>query len=160
MIQILMKEDIESALRNIEEDYNTCFRMIRRIYDYLEKFGVKEFNKYSTYKWSLDKDKIKSFSYVCIRYGSSLKNKCAIKRRSHMESNELYRWVEKKDLIEEALNEAYDYITERVSAVKFKIEGLKETARDIEQKLDAVSQEYDEEIKAAKKVLRGVTFDD
>ena len=151
-----MKEDIESTLKSIEEDYNTCFRMIRRIYDYLDKFGVKEFNRYSQYKWSFDRDKTKGYNYVCIRYGSSLKKKCTIKRRSQMETADLYAWVDQKELIQDALDEAYEYIEAKVSAVKSKIEGLKEIVEEYEGKLDAISKEYDEEIKVARKVLRKI----
>ena len=152
-----MKEDIESTLRAIEEDYNTCFRLIRRIYEYLDQFGIKEFNRYSQYKWSLDRDKTKGYSYVCVRYGSSLKKKCMIRRRSDMENADLYKWVEHKDFIKEALDEAYQYVQEKVNAVKNKIEDLRTIVEDYEEKLDDISKDYDEK-KATRKVLRDEDF--
>ena len=148
------KEDIETSLRIIEEDYITCFRMIRRIYDYLDRFGLKEFNKYSKYKWSYDRDKTKAYNYVCIRYGSSLKQKCVIKRISHVENADLYRWIDQKDLIQEALDEAYQHIYTKVSTVKEKIENLKEIVEEYEEKLNDMSREYDE-MTETRKVLRG-----
>ena len=139
-----MKEDIESALQVIEEDYNVCFKLIRKIYDYLETFGVKEFNQYSTYKWSFDRDKTRKYSYLCIRSGSSLNRKCMVKRRPYLEDADLYKWVEQKDLIEEALDEAYQYIHKKVTDVKSKIEEMKETVEDYAEKLEDVTREYEE----------------
>jgi len=148
-----MYEDIESALKIIEEDYITCFRMVRKIFDYLEKFGLKEFNKYSKYKWNYDRDKNKEYSYVCIRHGNSLAKKCLIKRRSYLDTADLYRWIDQKNLIQEALEEAYQYICEKVNEVKGKIENLKEIVGEYEEKLGDISKDY-EETRQARKVLR------
>ena len=151
------KEDIENALQIIDDDYITCFKMIRRIFDYLETFGLKDFNRHSKYKWSFDKDKGKGFSYVCIRYGSSLTKKCLVKRRAYIEDADLYKWVGNKDLIREAMDEAYQYIYTKVNTVKSKIDDLKEIAEDYKRKLDNLSDDY-EEAKIAGKVLRGEPF--
>ena len=152
-INIPKKEDIETNLRIIEEDYLTCFRMIRRIYDYLDRFGLKDFNRYSKFKWTYDQDKSKAYNYVCIRQGSSLKQKCVIKRLSHVENADLYRWIEHKDMIQEALDEAYEYIYTKITTVKDKLENLKEIVEDYEEKLDDMTRDY-EDSKIARKVLR------
>jgi hypothetical protein len=151
------KEDIDSALRTIDEDYIICFKMIRKMYDYLETFGLKDFNKYSKYKWSYDRDKGKGYSYVCIRFGSSLSRKCLVKRRAYIEDADLHKWVEHKDLIKEALEEAYQYISEKVNAVKKKIEDLKGFMEEYKGKLDDISNDYDE-AKLAGKELRWEEF--
>jgi hypothetical protein len=147
------REDIEDALKTIDEDYILCFKMIRKIYDYLETLGVKEFNKYSKYKWSYDRDKNKGYNYVCIRYGSSLAKKCLVKRRAYVEDADLYRWVQHKDLIQEALDEADQYVYTKVNAVKNKMEGLRTVMEDYGEKLDDISKDY-EEAQLAKKELR------
>jgi len=152
-ITIPRKDDIEDTLRVIEEDYNTCFRMIRRIFEYLEKFGLREFNRCSKYKWSYDRDKSRAYSYVCIRYGNSLMKKCLIKRRSHVDTADLYRWIANKELIQEALDEAYEYIRTKTIAVKNKIEDMRALMEDYEEKFGDISQEYDK-TKVARKVLR------
>jgi hypothetical protein len=104
------KEDIDAALQTIDEDYIICFKMIRKIHNYLETFGLKDFNRHSKYKWSFDRDKNKGYNYVCIRYGSSLTKKCLVKRRAWVEDADLYKWVRHKDLIREAVDEAYQSI--------------------------------------------------
>src|SRR5215469_680187 len=114
------KTDVENALKAIDEDYITCFEMIRKIYDYLETIGLEDFNRHSKYKWSYDRDKSKGFSYICIRYGSSLTKKCLVKRRAYIEDSDLYKWVGNKDLIKEAMDEAFEYIYTKVHAVKSK----------------------------------------
>ena len=131
--------------------------MIRRIFDYLETFGLKDFNRHSKYKWSYDRDKSKGFSYVCVRYGSSLTKKCLVKRRAYIEDADLYKWVKHKDLIKEALDEAYEYIYAKVTAVKNRIQDLREFTEEYKEKLDNLSEEY-EEAKLANKVLRGEPF--
>jgi hypothetical protein len=146
------KEDIDAALRIIDEDYVECFKMIRKIFDYLETFGLKDFNRHSKYKWSFDRDKSKGYSYVCIRYGSSLSKKCLVKRRAWVEDADLYKWVKHKDLIQEALDEAYQYICTRVNIVKNKIEDLKGIAKDYKEKLDGITKDYEEQL--AEKELR------
>jgi hypothetical protein len=148
--------DIENALRIIDEDYIKCFKIIRQIFDYLETFGLKDFNRNSKYKWSYDRDKSKRFSYVCIRYGSSLTKKCLVKRRAYIEDADLYKWVGNKDLIREALDEAYQYIYLKVSTAKSKIEDMKEIAEDYQEKLDNLSGDYEE--KFGTKELRGEPF--
>ena len=145
-----MKEDIDSALLVIEEDYKVCFKLIRRMYDYLVTFGVKEFHQYSKYKWSYDRDKSKNYSYLCIRFGNSLKRKCMVKRRPYMEDADLYKWVEYNDFIKDALDEAYQYIHKKVNNVKEKIEEMKETAEEYEGKLEDLTKDFDE-IKPADK---------
>jgi hypothetical protein len=151
------KEDIDSALKVIDEDYIICFKMIRKIFEYLETFGLKEFNKYSKYKWTYDRDRNKGYSYVCIRYGSSLSRKCLVKRRAYIEDADLHKWVEHKELIKEALEEAYQYIYTKVNAVKNKIEDLKGFMDEYKEKLDDISNDYDE-AKLAGKVLRWEEF--
>jgi len=152
-----IKEDIETSIHVIEEDYNTCFRMIRRIYDYLDRFGLKEFNKYSKYKWNYDRDRSREYSYVCIRYGNSLIKKCLIKKRSHVDTADLYRWIESKELIQEALDEAYEYISEKTNTAKRKMEELKGIMEGYGEKFDDITNEYDE-AKQARKVLREELF--
>jgi hypothetical protein len=150
------KDDIESALRLIDEDYIKCFKVIREIYDYLETFGLKDFNRHSKYKWSFDRDKGKGCSYVCIRYGSSLTKKCLVKRRAYIEDADLYKWVGNKELIREALDEAYQYIYLKVNIVKKKIEDMKGIAEDYKEKLDNLSGDSEERL--ASKEIRGEPF--
>ena len=154
-----MKEQIDIALEAIEEDYKTCLRIIVRYYDYLDTCGLKEFNKYSKYKWSYDRDRSNGYSYVCIRYGSSLMRKCLVKRRAFIESEDLYKWVENKDLIHEALDEAYQYIVRKINTVKSKIEAMKAIAENYAEKLEDIFDDY-ENAKAASKRLSGVDFSD
>ena len=149
-----MKEPIDRALLAIEEDYKVCLRIIGRYFDYLDTCGLKEFNKYSKYKWSFDRDKSDGYSYVCIRYGSSLMRKALVKKRAHIETDDLYKWVENKELIQESLDEAYQYIVSKVNTVKIKIEAMKEVAEDYEEKLNNISEDYDL-VKSASKKLGG-----
>jgi len=150
------KIDIETALRAIDEDYIKCFKVIREIYDYLETFGLKDFNRHSKYKWSFDRDRSKGCSYVCIRYGSSLTKKCLVKRRAYIEDADLYKWVGNKRLIREALDEAYQYVYIKVNAVRKKIANMREIAEDYKEKLDDLSEYSEEEL--ASKELRGEPF--
>ena len=147
-----MKEHIDFALLTIEEDYKVCLRIIGRYFEYLEICGLKSFNKYSKYKWSYDRDKSNGHSYVCIRYGSSLMRKCLVKRRAFIEPDDLYKWTENKDLIQEALDEAYQYIVTKINNAKIKIEAMKEIAENYEEKLGDISEDY-EKIKFARKRL-------
>ena len=147
-----MKEHIDSALYTIEEDYKVCLRIIGRYFDYLDTCGLKEFNKFSKYKWSYDRDKGNGYSYVCIRYGNSLMKKCLVKRRAYIENDDLYKWVQNKDLIQEALDEAYQYIITKINAVKIKIEAMKELAEDYEEKLEGIFEVYDEAKSASKRL--------
>jgi len=157
MADIEDREDIENALRTIDEDYVICFKMIRKIFDYLETIGLQDFNRHSKYKWSFNRDKSKGYSYVCIRDGNSLTRKCLVKRRVYVENADLYKWIKHKDLIREALDEAYQYIYTKVNAVKSKIEDLKEIMEGYNKKLDDLSKDYEEE-RLAVKELRGEPF--
>jgi len=138
-----MDENIDAALQTIEDDYKICLRIIGRYFDYLETCGLKEFNKYSKYKWSYDRDRSKGGSYVCIRYGNSLIKKCLVKKRAYIENDELYKWVKNKDLVQEALDEAYQYIVNKVNSVKGKIDGMKKTAEEYAEKLENISEDND-----------------
>jgi len=144
-----VKDQIDIALQTIEDDYQICLRIIGRYFEYLETCGLKEFNRYSRYKWTYDRDKTNGYSYVCIRFRSSMMKKCLIKKRPYIEKEDLYRWVENKQLIQEALDEAYWYISQKVEAAKAKIEAIKATAEDYEEKLDGLD---DEAIQTAKKL--------
>ena len=147
-----MKEDIDYALETIDEDYKKSLRIIGRYFDYLETCGLKEFNKFSKYKWTYDRDRSNGYSYVCIRYGSSLMKKVLIKKRAYIENDELFKWVKNKDLIKEALDEAYQYILNKISTVMSKIEAIKAVAEDYDEKLDEIFEEYDETALASKKL--------
>ena len=138
-----MNDHIDIALKTIEEDYKICLKIIGKYFDYLETCGLKEFNKFSKYKWSYDRDKSNGYSYVCIRYGSSLIKKCLVKKRAYIENDDLYKWVKNKDLIGEALDEAYQYIVNKINDVKSKIEAMKEIAENYDEKLEDISEDYD-----------------
>jgi hypothetical protein len=140
-----MHEHIDVAMQEIEDDYKVCLKIIGRYYDYLETCGLKEFNKYSKYRWSYDRDRVKGGSYVCIRYGNSLLKKCLVKKRAYIENEDLYKWVRNKVLIQEALDEAYQYIAEKVSGVKLEIDEMKKTAEEYAEKLENLSDDDDEE---------------
>lgn len=147
-----MNGNIDSALATIEDDYKICLKVIGKYYDYLDTCGLKEFNKFSTYKWTYDRDKSNGYSYLCIRHGSSLKNKCLVKKRAFIENEDLYNWVQHKDLVNEALDEAWEYIVKKVNDVKTKIEAMKEIAEDYEEKLGEMSEDF-EIVKVASKKL-------
>ena len=140
----MVDENIESALQTIEDDYKICLRIIGRYFDYLEKCGLKEFNKYSKYRWSYDRDRSKGGSYVCIRYGNSLIKKCLVKKRAYIENADLYNWVRNKKLIQEALDEAYQYISNKISGVKGEIDEMKNTAEEYDEKLENISGDEDD----------------
>jgi hypothetical protein len=140
-----MDEQIDVALQTIEDDYKICLRIIGRYFDYLETCGLKEFNKYSKYRWSYDRDRSKGGSYVCIRYGNSLIKKCLVKKRAYIENDELYKWVKNKELVQEALDEAYQYIANKISGVKGKIDDIKKTAEEYAEKLDGISGDAEKE---------------
>jgi hypothetical protein len=152
-----MKEHIDSAMLAIEEDYKVCLRIIGRYFDYLDTCGLKEFNKYSKYRWTLDRDKGNGYSYVCIRYGNSLLKKCLVKKRPYIEKDDLYKWVQNKKLIQEALEEAYQFIVSKVNTVKDEIEAIKEAAENYEEKLGDISEDY-EKVKMVSKKLGGEDF--
>ncbi len=134
-----MIEHIDVAMQEIEDDYKVCLKIIGRYFDYLETCGLKEFNKYSKYRWSYDRDRVKGGSYVCIRYGNSLIKKCLVKKRAYIENEDLYKWVRNKQLIQEALEEAYQYIAEKVGGVKTEIDEMKNTAEEYAEKLENLS---------------------
>jgi hypothetical protein len=136
-----MTEHIDVAMQTIEDDYKICLRIIGRYFDYLETCGLKEFNKYSKYRWSYDRDRVKGGSYVCIRYGNSLIKKCLIKKRAYIENEDLYKWVRNKELVQEALDEAYQYIASKVHGVKVEIEEMKHTAEEYAEKLENLSDD-------------------
>jgi hypothetical protein len=136
-----MTEHIDAAMQTIEDDYKVCLRIIGRYFDYLETCGLKEFNKYAKYRWSYDRDRAKGGSYVCIRYGNSLIKKCLIKKRAYIENEDLYKWVRNKELVQEALEEAYQYIASKVSGVKTEIEEMKHTAEEYAEKLENLSDD-------------------
>jgi len=138
-----MTEHIDVAMQTIEDDYKVCLRIIGRYFDYLETCGLKEFNKYSKYRWSYDRDRVKGGSYVCIRYGNSLIKKCLVKKRAYIENEDLYKWVRNKELVQEALDEAYQYIASKVSGVKTEIDEMKQTAEEYAEKLENLSADKD-----------------
>jgi hypothetical protein len=140
-----MHEHIDVAMQEIEDDYKVCLKIIGRYYDYLETCGLKEFNKYSKYRWSYDRDRVKGGSYVCIRVGNSLLKKCLVKKSAYIENEDLYKWVRNKVLIQEALDEAYQYIAEKVSGVKVEIDEMKKTAEEYAEKLENLSDDKDKE---------------
>jgi len=139
-----MIERIDDAMQTIEDDYKVCLKIIGRYFDYLETCGLKEFNKYSKYRWSYDRDRVKGGSYVCIRYGNSLIKKCLVKKRAYIENEDLYKWVRNKELIQEALEEAYQYIADKVSGVKADIDEMKETAEEYAEKLENLDADGDD----------------
>jgi hypothetical protein len=132
----------------LQEDYNQCVRTIRKTYGYLEQVGVQEFNKYSRYKWTLDRDR--GYSYVCIRYGNSLRRKSLVKSSAYLEDAELYKWIENKDLICEALDEACQYIRDKVRMLKRRMDETKLSIMEYEEKL----RDLDEELEEAGPVTR------
>jgi hypothetical protein len=134
-----LREELDYTLVELQEDYNQCVRTIRKIYGYLEQVGVREFNQYSKYKWSLDRDK--GYSYVCIRYGNSLRKKSLVKNSASLEDAELYKWIENKDLICEALDEAYQYIRDKVVMLKRKMDETKSSILEYEEKLKNLDEE-------------------
>ena len=147
-----MMDNIDEALKTIDEDYRICLKIIGKYYDYLETCGLKEFNKYSKYKWSYDRDKGNEYSYVCIRYGNSLRKKCLVKKMAYIQNTDLYRWVENKELIQEAMDEAHEYIITKINTVKTKIESMKELVEEYDERLNDITEDY-ENVKMAKKRL-------
>lgn len=129
-----VRKELDYALLALQEDYKACVKVVRKTFAYLEQVGVKEFNKYSKYKWSLDRES--GYSYVCVRYGSSLKKKSLIKGLAHLEDPELYKWIENKDMICEALDEACEYIRARVKTLKRKMGETRASIMEYEEKLN------------------------
>ena len=139
-----MKEHIDTVLQSIEDDYKVCLKIIGKYFNYLETCSLKEFNKYSKYKWTYDRDKSNGYSYICIRYRSSLKKKVLIKKRAYIEEEDLYNWTRNKTLIQEALDEAYEYIAGKLEDAKKRIEEIKETAEEYNEKLEGLSEDGEE----------------
>ncbi|MDR2618547.1 MAG: hypothetical protein LBC62_06725 [Treponema sp.] len=137
-----LREELDYTLADLQEDYNQCVRTIRKTYGYLEQVGVREFNKYSKYKWSLDRDR--GYSYVCIRSGNSLRRKSLVKSSAYLEDAELYKWIENKDLICEALDEACQYIRDKVRMLKRKMDETKLSIMEYEEKLRNLDEELEE----------------
>jgi len=150
-----MNENIENAIKVIEDDYRICFRIIGKYFDYLETLDLKEFNKFSKYKWSYDRDKSNGYSYVCIRYGSSLERKILVKKRAYIKDEDLYKWVDNKKFVEEALDEAHKYIVDRVTSVMLSIEEMKEIAVGYNEKLKDISEDYEKAMAFKKKPAAG-----
>jgi hypothetical protein len=119
------RENIGATLAELEEDYNRCYAVVRKTFDHLEKLGLREFNQTSTYKWSFDKD-ARGYGYVCVRFGSSLLKKSLVKRSGALKEEDLYKWIENKDLVIEALDEAYQYIDGRIARLKLEMGEMKE----------------------------------
>jgi hypothetical protein len=137
----MTKNNFDETIAGLEEDYNKCYSTIRKTFEYLEKVGLKEFNKYSKYKWSFDREG--RYSYVCIRYGNSLARKSLVKRQSYLENGDLYKWVDNKDLICEALDEAYQYINDRLATIQQKMNEMRESVNVYEDKINDLGKDYD-----------------
>jgi predicted RNase H-like nuclease (RuvC/YqgF family) len=147
-----IRKELDCTLTALQEDYNQCVKVIRKTYNYLEQVGIKEFNKYAKYKWSLDRDK--GYSYVCVRYGSSLHRKSLIKSSGLLDDADLYKWIENKDLICEALDEACEYIRDKVKLLKRRMEETKSSMMEYEEKLNDLNEELEEAQSAGSKVMR------
>jgi len=147
-----MKEHIDLVLQSIEDDYKVCLKIIGKYFDYLETCGLKDFNKYSKYKWTYDRDKSNGYSYICIRYRNSLKKKSLIKKRAYIEEEDLYQWTRNKALIQEALDEAYQYIANKLEDAKKKIEEIKEIAEEYDEKLEGLSEDGEDPLLVFKKL--------
>ncbi|MDR2194006.1 MAG: hypothetical protein LBP19_06020 [Treponema sp.] len=139
------KETIDATLKEVEDEYNRCYRIIRKTYDYLERIGLQDFNKFSKYKWSFDRDR-RGFSYVCVRNGGSLLKKSLVKRSGSLEEPELLRWLDTKNLVCEALDEAYEYIDEKIGTLKLKMTEMKGRI----QKYEDWGNVFDETMEAVK----------
>ncbi|MDR2476444.1 MAG: hypothetical protein LBD18_01490 [Treponema sp.] len=134
--------ELDYTLAELREGYNQCVRLIRKTYDYLEQVGVKEFNKYSKYKWSLDREK--GATYVCVRQGNSLMKKSLVKSSGLLNDAELYKWIERKDLVCEALDEASEYIRDKVRLLKRKMDEAMTSMAVYEDKLNDLADEVEE----------------
>ncbi|MDR2500848.1 MAG: hypothetical protein LBD37_07205 [Treponema sp.] len=143
------RREVEDSLLGLQEDYNQCFKTIKKTYEHLNRIGLKEFNKRSKYKWNYDHDK--DCSYVCIRFGNSLSRKILVKSSAYLEEPELYQWIEEKDFTLEALEEAYEYIRKKIRLLKSKMEAVKEhiqayddRLKDLADELDGIPETYKE----------------
>jgi hypothetical protein len=148
---VARKENIAVTVKELEGDYNRCYSLIRKTFGYLEKLGLRDFNGFAKYKWTFDRDST-GLSYVCIRFGSSLRKKSLIKRSGNLSEEELYRWIDNKDLVLEALEEAYRFIDERLDKLKIEMAEMKEKIAGYEDRLEGVGRNFDES-DAAKKVI-------
>jgi prefoldin subunit 5 len=143
LVQIEEKyKELDDTLYTLQEDYNQCVKVLRKTWTYLEQMGIKEFNKYAKYRWSLDREN--GYSHVCIRYGNSLTAKRLVKSSGLLEDAELYKWIENKDMICEALDEACQYIRDRVKALKQKMEETKFSIMEYEDKLKDLDEDTEE----------------
>ncbi|MDR1127475.1 MAG: hypothetical protein LBL06_05040 [Treponema sp.] len=144
------RENIDNTLFELEEDYNRCYAVVRRTFDHLEKLGLREFNKVSAYKWSFDKDS-SGYGYVCVRFGSSLLKKSLVKRSGALKEEDLYKWIEDKDMVIEALDEAYQYIDSKIDKLKLEMGEMKEQLTRYEERASDAGEQLNE----AGKVLSG-----
>ncbi|MDR0784868.1 MAG: hypothetical protein LBE74_03170 [Treponema sp.] len=144
------REDVGATLAELEEDYNRCYAVVRKTFDYLEKLGLREFNQISTYKWSFDKDS-RGYGYVCVRFGSSLLKKSLVKRSGALKEEDLYKWIENKDMVIAALDEAYQYIDDKLAKLKLEMGEMKEQLAKYEERASDAGDQLDE----ADKVLSG-----
>jgi hypothetical protein len=135
--------ELDDTLSALREDYNYYMKVLRKTWAYLEQVGIKEFNKYAKYRWSLEREK--SYSFVCIRRGNSLTAKRLIKSSGLLEDAELYRWSENPDRICEALDEACRYIRDKVKALKQKMEAAKCSVMEYEDRLKNLEEEDEDE---------------
>ena len=146
------RENISAVLSEMEEDYNRCYAVVRKTFGYLEKLGLREFNQISAYKWSFDKDS-RGYGYVCVRFGSSLLKKSLVKRSGALKEEDLYKWIENKNFVIEALDEAYRYIDGKLAKLKLEMGEMKEQLARYEDRVSDVGKQLDE----ADKVLSGQT---
>ncbi|MDR0411478.1 MAG: hypothetical protein LBH75_05855 [Treponema sp.] len=142
--------NISITLNELEEDYNRCYAIVRKTFDHLERLGLREFNQISTYKWSFDKDS-RGYGYVCVRFGSSLLKKSLVKRSGTLKEADLYKWIENKDMVVEALDEAYQYIDGKLAKLKFEMNEMMGQLSRYEERASAAGEQLDE----ADKVLSG-----
>ena len=133
---------IEDSLFDLQEDYKQCYKIIKKTYELLERIGLTVFNKYSEFKWNYDKDK--NCNYICIRSGSSLNHKIYVKSSAFLEEAELYRLIENKDIICDALEEAYEFIRKKIKDLKLNMEEVKNRIMTFEEDIDALNETLDE----------------
>jgi hypothetical protein len=139
--------ELDDTLTDVQEEYNRAVKIIRKTYSYLERIGLKDFNRYSKFKWSLDRDE-RGYSYVCVRLGASLTRKSLVKNSGLLEDAELYQWVENQSIVCEALDEAGDYLREKVKNLKrlmeenrARLDNFEEKFSDIEETLAEVDEQ-------------------
>jgi len=147
-------DTIADTLGDLEADYNRCYRVIRKTYDCLERLGLREFNRCSKYRWSLDRD-LRGYSYVCVRVGASLMRRSLIKRSGNLTDEELYRWAADKDLVCDAIDEAHAYLDRRLDALKSTMGEIRDRLSGYESRLADRERAIDEvERDAGRKIVR------